>query len=158
MCSASLYGIKDYVERNKVPLITLNAAADLLVDPPSPYIVAGPAITIHHVAGSSVDFIQKHLKGKRIAYIRHDDAYGDWGTESINYQLKDGGAEVVAVEAINPALTDMTAPMLKIRAANPDVILLLTYPRPSALAIKKAQELGLKMPIVLASTGPSCRS
>src|SRR3546814_3474555 len=43
--------------------------------------------------------------------------------------------------------------MLKIRAANPDVIILTTYARPATLIVKKAHELGMKMPIVLAVTG-----
>jgi len=57
------------------------------------------------------------------------------------------------VQSINPNITDVTAPMLRIRAANPDVLLLVTYARPVSLIIKKAYELGWRKPIVVAVTG-----
>src|SRR3546814_4560905 len=72
--------------------------------------------------------------------------------ETAQFTAKEAGA-TLSVESINPNITDVTAPMLKIRAANPDVIILTTYARPATLIVKKAHELGMKMPIVLAVTG-----
>jgi branched-chain amino acid transport system substrate-binding protein len=152
-CSAAVVAVREYVERNKIPLITLNASADGLAIPPSPYITTALPLSQHAVGGSIIDFATRYLKAKRIAYIRHNDAYGQWNTEAAMLQLKKTDAQIVAMEDIDPAITDMTAPMLRVRAAHPDVILLLSYARPSTLAIKKAYELGLTVPVVLAANG-----
>lgn len=154
-CSASLYGIRDYVEKAKIPWVTLNAAADLLTVPPSPYITTAPAIAIHHLAGGTVDFVHGHLKKTKIALVRHDDAYGDWGQEAVEAQAKSVGVTIVDVESLNANITDVTAAVLQMRAKQPEVVLLFTYPRLAALVIKKAYELGLKSTIVLAATGTS---
>lgn len=152
-CSASLYGVRDYIERNEVPYIVLNATADLLAVPPSPYITTSVSIAIHHVAGASAQFAAEHLGAKKIAYIRHDDAYGDWATTAVNHQLEGTDVTVTNAEAVSANLTDVTAPLMKIRASQPDALIIYTYPRLAALIIKRAHELGLTMPIILSATG-----
>lgn len=152
-CSASLYGIRDYVEKNKIPWVTLNAAADLLTVPPSRYITTAPAIAIHHLAGGVVDFVHSSLKKSRIALVRHDDAYGDWGQEAVEAQAKASDVSLVDVESLNANITDVTAAVLQMRAKQPDVIVLFTYPRLAALITKRAYEMGVKSTIVLAATG-----
>lgn len=154
-CSAAVVSVREYVERAKIPLVTLNASADGLAIPPSPYITTALPLSQHAVGGSAIDFAVRHFKAKRIAYIRHNDAYGLWNTEAAELQLKKTDAQIVAMESIDPGITDITAPMLKVRAARPDVVLLLTYARPSTLAVKKAYELGVTVPIILTANGAS---
>ncbi len=152
-CSAAVVAVREYVERAKIPLVTLNASADGLALPPSPYITTALPLSQHAVGGSAIDFAVRHLKAKRIAYIRHNDAYGQWNTDAAELQLKKTDAQIVAMESIDAAITDISAPMLKVRAARPDAVLLLTYARPSALAIRKAHEFGITAPIVLTANG-----
>ncbi|MGW8308192.1 MAG: ABC transporter substrate-binding protein [Achromobacter pulmonis] len=152
-CSAAVVAAREYVEREKVPLVMLNASGDGALYPPSKYIYGAFSISQHAVGGSMVQFAAEHLKGKKIGYINHDDAYGGWNLEAAQAQAKHLGGVSLQVQSVNPNITDVTAPMLKIRAGNPDVLLLTTYARPAALIIKKAQELGWNKPIVLAVNG-----
>ncbi|NMK50095.1 ABC transporter substrate-binding protein [Achromobacter sp. Bel] len=152
-CSAAVVASREYVEREKVPLVMLNASGDGALYPPSKYIYGAFSISQHAVGGSMVQFASEQLKAKKIGYINHDDAYGGWNLEAAQAQAKQLGDLGLQVQSVNPNITDVTAPMLKIRAGNPDVLLLTTYARPAALIIKKAQELGWNKPIVLAVNG-----
>ena len=151
-CSAAAVAAQEYVLRNKVPYVMLNASGDGALYPPTDYIFGGISISQRAVGGIAVDFVVKHFNAKKIGYINHDDAYGAWNLETAEYMAKEHGVSL-SVESINPNITDVTAPMLKIRAANPDVLILTTYARPAALILKRAHELGFKGPIVLTVTG-----
>ena len=100
-----------------------------------------------------VDFVHNYLKKSKIALVRHDDAYGDWGQEAVEAQAKTSDVSVIDVESLNANITDVTAAVLQMRAKQPEVIVLFTYPRLAALIIRKAYELGVKSTIVLAATG-----
>ncbi len=153
-CSAPTVAAQEFVTREKVPLVMLNAAGDVAVFPPTRYVFGAFAGTQRTVGGTIMEFAIKELKGKRIAYIAHDDDFGNanWATaKAVAAKL---GAEVVAVERISPRITDVTAPMLKVRAANPDVIINNGYPAPAVLITQKYAEYGMtKIPMAVAVQG-----
>lgn len=151
-CSGPVVGAREYVEREKIPLVMLNASGDGALYPPSKYIYGAFSISQRAVGGSMVQFAAEHLKAKKIGYINHDDAYGSWNLTAAQFQAKKVGVGL-QVQSVNPNITDVTAPMLKIRAANPDVLLITTYARPVGLLVKKAHELGWTKPIVIAVNG-----
>lgn len=152
-CSAATVAAREYVEREKIPLVMLNASGDGALYPVSKYIYGAFSISQYAVGGSMVQFASEALKAKKIGYINHDDAYGAWNVAAAKVQAKHLGDLPLQVQSVNPNINDVTAPMLRIRASNPDVLLLTTYARPAALIIKKAHELGFDKPIVLAVTG-----
>lgn len=151
-CSSATVAAKDYVVRNDIPMIMLNASGDGALYPPVKQIYGAFSISQHAVGGSVVEFSVKHFKAKKIGYINHDDAYGSWNLEAAQYMAKEDGA-ALDVQSVSPSISDVTAPMLKIKASNPDVLVLTTYARPAALIIKKAHELGFNKPIILSVTG-----
>lgn len=151
-CSGAVVGAREYIERSQIPYVMLNASGDGALYPPSKYIYGAFSISQRAVGGSMVQFAAEHLKGKKIGYLNHDDAYGGWNLEAAEFQAKKIGVEL-QVQSINPNITDVTAPMLKIRAANPDVLVITTYARPVSLLVKKAHELGWTKPIVIAVNG-----
>ena len=151
-CSGAVVGAREYIDRAQIPYVMLNASGDGALYPPSKYIYGAFSISQRAVGGSMVQFASAHLKGKKIGYINHDDAYGSWNQEAAEFQAKQIGVDL-QIQSINPNLTDVTAPMLKIRAANPDVLLITTYARPVSLLVKKAHELGWTKPIVIAVNG-----
>lgn len=148
-CSAPVVAAKDYVVRSGVPWVMLNASGDGALYPPQPNIFGAFSISQRAVGGSMLEFATRELKGKRIGYLNHDDAYGAWNLEGAQFQAKDNGATLM-VESVSPSITDVTAPVLKMRAANIDVLVVTTYARPAQLILKKAAELGFNKPIVLA--------
>ncbi len=151
-CSAAVVAAKDYVVRNKVPYLMLNASGDGALFPPTDYIFGAYSISQYAVGGAMIEFAAKQFGAKNVAYINHDDAYGAWNLEGSKKDAEVNGVKL-SVESINPGINDVTAPFLKVRAANPDAILLVTYARPAALLIKKAAEMGFNKPIILSVTG-----
>ncbi|MCW5770176.1 MAG: ABC transporter substrate-binding protein [Rhodospirillaceae bacterium] len=153
-CTAAAVATQEFITREKVPMVMLNAAGDGGVFPATKYMFGAFGGTQRTVGGTIMEFAIKQLKGKRIAFIAHDDDFGNsnWGTaQAVAKRL---GVQVVAVERISPRITDVTAPMLKIRAANPDVIIGTAYPAPSVLIAKKYAEYGMtKIPLVMAVQG-----
>jgi branched-chain amino acid transport system substrate-binding protein len=153
-CSPAAVAAQETVTREKVPFVMLNAAGDTAVMPPTRYVFGAFGGTQRSVGATIMEFGINGLKGKKIAYLAHDDDFGNanWSTAKAVAQRL--GAQVVVDERMSPRITDVTAPMLKVRAANPDVIISTSYPAPTVLIAQKYAEFGMtKTPLVLAVQG-----
>jgi branched-chain amino acid transport system substrate-binding protein len=153
-CTAAAVAAQEFVTREKVPHVMLNASGDSAVIPPTRYVFGAFGGTQRTVGATIAEFAIKELKGKRIALVAHDDEYGVANAATVRAVAKRLGAEVVAAESISPRITDVTAPMLNIRAANPDVIISTAYPGPAVLIAQKYAEFGMtKIPLAQAVQG-----
>ena len=142
-CTAAAIAAQEFVTREKVPHVMLNASGDSAVIPPTRYVFGAFGGTQRTVGATIAEFAIRQLKGKRIALIAHDDEYGTANASTIRAVAARLSAEVVAAEMISPRITDVTAPLLNIRAANPDVILSTVYPGPAVLVAQKYAEFGM---------------
>lgn len=142
-CTAAISAAQEYIGREKVPMVMLNAAGDNVVFPPHHYIFGSFQGTQRTYASALVQFAAGPLKAKRIAVIVHDDDYGKANLAAARAAAKAAGIEVVAAERIPPKINDLTAPMLNIRAAKPDAILSGAYPAPAVLIAQKYAEYGM---------------
>jgi branched-chain amino acid transport system substrate-binding protein len=153
-CTAAAVAAQEFVTREKVPHIMINASGDPAVIPPTRYVFGAFGGTQRAVGATIAEFAIKQLKGKRIAVIAHDDEYGTANTATIRAVAARLGADVVAAEMISPKITDVTAPLLNVRAANPDVILSTVYPGPAVLVAQKYGEYAMTgIPLVQAVQG-----
>lgn len=153
-CTAAISAAQEYVGREKVPFVMLNAAGDNVVFPPQRYIFGSFQGTQRTYASSLVGFAAGPLKAKRIAIIVHDDDYGKANLATARAAAEAAGIQVVAAERIPPNITDVTAPMLNIRGAKPDVILSGAYPAPAVLIAQKYAEYGMTdIPLLQAAQG-----
>ena len=151
--SAEAVAIQEYVTREKIPHVMINAAGDVAVIPPTRYVFGAFGGTQRTVGGSIMEFSIKQLGGKRIAYLTHDDDFGTANTVTAQAVAKRMGAEIVALEKVGVRTTDITAPMLNVRAAKPDVIICTFYPQVSPLVAQKYAEFGMTVPLVTAVQG-----
>jgi branched-chain amino acid transport system substrate-binding protein len=153
-CTAATVAAQEYILREKVPFVMINAAGDSAVIPPTRYVFGAFGGTQRAVGATIVEFAVTSLKAKRIAYIAHDDDFGNSNWTTANATAKRLGAEVVVVERVPPRISDVTAPLLKIRAAKPDVIISTAYPAPAVLIAQKYAEFGMtEIPLVQAVQG-----
>ncbi len=153
-CTPATVAAQEFVTREKIPLVMINAAGDSAVIPPTRYVFGAFGSTQRTVGGTIVEFAVTELKAKRIAYITHDDDFGaaNWATAQATANRL--GAEVVVIERVPPRIADVTVPMLKVRAANPDVVISTAYPAPAVLIAQKYGEFGLtRIPLVQAVQG-----
>lgn len=153
-CTAAAVATQEFVTREKVPSVMLNAAGDGGVFPATRYMFGAFGGTQRTVGATIMEFAIKQLKGKRIAFIAHDDDFGNSNWSTAEAVAKRMGVQVVAIERIPPRINDVTAPMLKIRAANPDIVISTAYPAPAVLIAQKYAEYGMtKIPLVQAVQG-----
>lgn len=153
-CTAAAVAAQEFVSREKIPHVMLNASGDGAVIPPTRYVFGAFGGTQRTVGATLAEFATKELKGKRVAVIAHDDEYGVANTATLKAVATALGAQVVAAEMVSPRITDVTAPLLNIRAANPDVIVSTAYPGPAVLVAQKYGEFGMtKTPLVQAIQG-----
>lgn len=151
-CTAALAAAQEYINREKIPYVMLNAAGDNAVFPPQHYTFGSFQGTQRVYGAALANFAIKELKAKRAAIIVHDDDYGTANLATAKAIFGASNIEVVAAERIPPNITDVTAPMLKIRAAKPDVILSGAYPAPAVLIAQKYGEYGMTAIPLLQST------
>lgn len=153
-CTAAAVAAQEFVTREKMPFVMLNAAGDNAVIPPTRYVFGAFGGTQRAVGGTIMEFAIKQLKGKKIAYIADDNDFGNANWAVAKAVAERMGAQVVDVERIPPNINDVTAPMLKVRAANPDVIVSTSYPAATVLLAQKYAEFGMtKIPLVVAVQG-----
>jgi branched-chain amino acid transport system substrate-binding protein len=153
-CTAAVAAAQEFVGREKIPMMMLNAAGDNVVFPPQKYIFGSFQGTQRTYASSLVEFASKELKAKKIAVIVHDDDYGKANLATAKAVAESLGMQVVAAERIPPNITDVTAPMLNIRAAKPDAILSGAYPAPAVLIAQKYAEYAMTdIPLMQAAQG-----
>jgi branched-chain amino acid transport system substrate-binding protein len=151
-CTAAIAAAQEYIQREKVPFVMLNAAGDNAVFPPTRYMF-GSFQGTQRVYGSALsEFAIKSLKAKRIAIIVHDDDYGKANLAAAKAVISRLGGEVVAEEKIPPNISDITAPVLNLRASKPDAILSGAYPAPAVLLAQKYGEFGMTNIPLLQST------
>ncbi len=151
-CTAALAAAREFVTREHVPLVMLNAAGDSLVFPPQREFFGSFQSTQRVYGAALAEFAAGPLKAKRVAVIVHDDDYGKSNLASVTATTERLGGKVVAVERIPPSITDVTAPLLNIRAARPDVIISGAYPAPAVLIAQKYAEYRMTATPLLQST------
>ncbi|MFI4986119.1 MAG: ABC transporter substrate-binding protein [Alphaproteobacteria bacterium] len=151
-CTAAIAASQDYITREKVPYVMLNAAGDNVVFPPTHYMFGSFQGTQRLYGAGLSEFAAKVLHAKRIAVIVHDDDYGKANLATAKAVTERLGGEIVAAERIPPSISDVTAPLLNIRAAKPDVIFSGAYPAPAVLIAQKYAEYGMTAIPLLQST------
>jgi branched-chain amino acid transport system substrate-binding protein len=147
-CTAGAQALQEYVTREKVPFIVLNAGADSAVFPPTRYVFAGNVGTQLSSGGAIMQFAINGLKGKRIAVVVHDDDIGTANWRTAKATAEKAKVEIAAYERVPPKATDLTASVLNVRKSNPDAIVLIAYPAPAVLFMQKYAEFGMKQPVV----------
>ena len=75
-CTAAAVAAQEFVTREKVPHVMLNASGDAAVIPPTRYVFGAFGGTQRAVGATLAEFAVKELKGKRLALVAHDDDYG----------------------------------------------------------------------------------
>lgn len=151
-CTAAIAAAQEYVEREKVPFVMLNAAGDNAVFPPTRYMFGAFQGTQRVFGSALAEFGVQSLKAKRVAIIVHDDDYGKANLAASKSVIERLGGQVVAQERIPANISDITAPVLNLRASKPDAILSGLYPAPAVLLAQKYGEFGMTNIPLLQST------
>jgi branched-chain amino acid transport system substrate-binding protein len=92
-------------------------------------------------------FELNHMKSKgvkKLALLSDSSAFGKDGIAVAKAAMPEYGITAVIEETFNPGDTGMMAQLTKIKAANADAILLVDAGKEAVIAVKEAQQLGIK--------------
>ncbi len=141
------YSVLEKVTADKIPMVTIGYgrtdAADGRVFP-----WVFPMISTYwSQASGMVKFIaqkeggEDKLKGKKIAYLYHDSAFGKEGIPLMEEQAKNLGYQLVTIPVAHPG-NEQQSQWLKIRQEKPDWVILWGWGVMNPTAIKAAAKVG----------------
>lgn len=147
-CSNPTIAAREEVERANLPFVNFLAVADKIVLPRAPYIWT-TTIMARAEGELMADFVGSSPAFKRLAVISQRDSWGVTRYEPMIERLKKLGKAPVADEEITVDANDATTQLLRIRQANPDVLLIVVYPKPGAVIMRSLHKMGmLQLPVV----------
>lgn len=141
-CSNAAIAVRDDVVKAAVPWLVFAAVHDGLTVPTAPTIFS-PALTATIESKAQVAFALQH-GAKRIAVVSMQDSWGRSRYIPLMAELKAKGITPVANEEMDPDANDATAQVLHVRAAKPDAVILILYPKPAAVFLRDAARFGFK--------------
>ena len=149
-CSNAAAAVRPDVEQAGVPWIVFAAVHDALTVPTAPNIFS-PALTATIESKAQVVFAQQQ-GAKRIAVISMRDSWGRSRYDPLMAALKAAGITPVADEEMSPDANDATAQVLHLKAANPDAVIVILYPKPAAVFLRDAAKFAFK-PLTIGQSG-----
>jgi branched-chain amino acid transport system substrate-binding protein len=141
-CSNASLAARPDVEQAGVPWLIFGSVIDGLTVPTAPSIFS-PALTATIESQAQVVFAQKQ-NAKRVAVISMRDAWGRSRYDPLMAALKAAGITPVADEEMSPDANDATAQVLHLKAANPDAVIMLLFPKPAAVYLRDAAKFAFK--------------
>lgn len=147
-CSGAMVPVRDEMIAEKVPMMMLVATMDQLVQKqPNDYIFR--AFLPGSYDGTVIaDFLATVPDVKKVVVVGHADDHASARYGTLTAGLEKHGIELLGLETIEIELTDATAQVLKVRSLEPDAIVIVARPAPSAVFLKDAANLGLDVPMI----------
>lgn len=141
-CSNVNLAVRPEVERGKVPWLTNSTNVGIYL-PTTPYVFT-TVLTTDSEGALLADFAMSVPNVKRVAIIGHRDAWGLGKSEPALKRLQEQyRITPVANEAMDRGANDSTPQTLRLKQANPDVIIVILYPKEGAVFLRDAVKYGI---------------
>ena len=141
-CSNAAIAQKPEVIAAKIPWVIVASTADSLTEPVNAYIYSSMSAAWMEVSAQLQYAIDQGKK--RIAVVWQPDAWGKARIEPLKATLDKRGIKAVAIEEIPVEPTDVTATALKLKAADPDAVLMLLFPKAAVPYLRDTYKIGLQ--------------
>jgi branched-chain amino acid transport system substrate-binding protein len=133
----------EWLNDNKIPDMYIASGATKWTEPVRRYVFAFQPD--YRVEGTLLArYAIQNLPGKKAGIFYQNDDFGKDGARWFEETLKKANYPVVARESFEVNATDMSSQIIKLRDAGAEVVLLFCVPRPCALFLKQAEQLGYK--------------
>ena len=142
--SGSTLPVREFITREKVPLVSSISSNMNLLNPFSRYIFRIYANENVQASGV-VDWMIEKEGIKRPAIIYTSNDYGVGGSRVFEQRLSSKyNLKAVAAERYNQGDLDFSAQLLRIKAANPDGLLVFSFAAEAGIIVRQARELGVQ--------------
>jgi branched-chain amino acid transport system substrate-binding protein len=146
-CSNAVAAVKEEIVRTGIPFMLGGATLGSLTVPVEKNIYSSIQSS-DEISDSIVDFLLSKPGIKRIGIVKHNDPWGmALYTPAIQKLKERGFTPVIDVDLASGATTAVPQ-LLQIKNANPEVIILYTYPTETTVFLKDMNKLGLAYPCI----------
>jgi branched-chain amino acid transport system substrate-binding protein len=141
--SANANAVAKLAEQYKVPQVIPAAAKEEITRQGYKYVhrLNAPA---HQYAQSLIDASLSFGKPKSIAFIYESTDFGNSVATAGKDYAKKKGLQIVGDEAYQKGAADYRSTLTKMKAANPDLVFMVSYVADAILLMRQSRELGLK--------------
>lgn len=138
--SACAKAVAAVAEERKTPYLVVASADDDITQKNYKYVFRQNAVNAHYADGL-IDFMAKVVKPKTIAILYESSAFGTSGAEAMEKDAKKIGAKVLLKEKYEKGSIDFKPLLSKVKAAQPDVVYMVSYVMDASLLMKQVKEL-----------------
>ena len=138
--SACAKAVAAVAEERKTPYLVVASADDDITQKNYKYVFRQNAVNAHYADGL-VDFMKNVVKPKTIAILYESSAFGTSGSDAMEKEAQKIGVQVVLKEKYEAGSVDFKPLLSKVKAAQPDVIYMVSYVMDASLLMKQIKEL-----------------
>jgi len=143
--------VLDFINSHRVPDLFVASGCQCW-DQPDKYPNTFGWQTDYVVEGKILgDWVNKNLKGKKVAYFYQDDDFGKDGVKGLDKYIPK--SQVVSRQSYQPGNTDVGPQITAIKRSGADVVVMFTIPAYTALAELTSFKLGYKPQFVTSNVG-----
>jgi len=142
------------LEKYKFPVVGNTAASVALRQVKAGYIWFPTSAIPDQMAVELVKMMGEQ-KVKSAAIVSNILPFSKELKNALEPELKKAGIEIKYSTEYPPSIKDMTPIVAQVKNANPDAVLVLSYPSDSVLYSKQAHEVGISSPFQFVAVGPS---
>lgn len=140
----------EWLNENKIPDMYIASGATKWTEPVRRYVFAFQPD--YRVEGTLLArYAIQNLPGKKAGIFYQNDDFGKDGARWFEETLKKANYPIVARESYEVTATDFSSQIIKLRDAGAEVVLLFCVPRPCALFLKQAEQLGYKAAFLMSA-------
>jgi branched-chain amino acid transport system substrate-binding protein len=127
-------------EERKTPYLIVASADDDITQKNYKYVFRQNPVNAHYSDGV-IDFINKVVKPKTMAILYESSAFGTSGADAMEKDAAKAGIKIVVKEKYEAGSVDFKPLLSKVKAAQPEVIYMISYVMDASLFMKQIKEL-----------------
>jgi branched-chain amino acid transport system substrate-binding protein len=138
--SACAKAVAAVAEERKTPYLVVASADDDITQKNYKFVFRQNPVNAHYSDGV-IDFIKTVVKPKTMAILFESSAFGTSGADAMDKDAAKAGIKVVMKEKYEAGSVDFKPLLSKVKAAQPDVIYMVSYVMDASLLMKQIKEL-----------------
>lgn len=140
--SACAKAVAAVAEERKTPYLIVASADDNITQQHYKYVFRQNAVNDHYADGLT-SFLKDVVKPRTMAILYESSAFGTSGADAMERDAKKLGAKVLLKEKYEAGSVDFKPILSKVKAAQPDMIFMVSYVMDASLLMKQIKELRL---------------
>ncbi|MBI4633748.1 MAG: ABC transporter substrate-binding protein [Deltaproteobacteria bacterium] len=138
--SACAKAVAAVAEERKTPYLVIASADDAITRQNYKYVFRQNAVNAHYGDGV-IDFFKQVVKPKTVAILYESSAFGTSGADAMVKDAERLGMKVLLKEKYESGSIDFRPILSKVKAAQPDVLYMVSYVMDASLLMKQIKEL-----------------